>query len=127
MRSIYKSKEGKKRILRLYDQQLKRLGVPYKDITIPTSDDIYQTAKLSIDYAKIKKIMPSNVSKKRMQNCKAPALVMAAELDCLFPGSGVIARAEDIMTNCRTYLLKGRGHMSFLTEEEKKMMVDFLL
>ncbi len=91
------------------------------------TDDIYQTAKLSIDYAKIKKIMPSNVSKKRMQKCKAPALVMAAERDCLFPGAGVIAKAERIIPNCRTYLLMGRGHMSFLTEEEKKMMIDFLL
>ena len=36
-------------------------------------------------------------------------------------------RAENIITNCRTYLLTGRGHMSFLTEEEKKMMVDFFL
>ena len=27
----------------------------------------------------------------------------------------------------RTYLLRGRGHMHFLTDEEKKMIVDFLL
>ena len=26
----------------------------------------------------------------------------------------------------RTYLLRGRGHMHFLTDEEKKMIVDFL-
>lgn len=52
---------------------------------------------------------------------------MAAEKDCLFPGKGVIERAGRIIPNCETYLLKGRGHMNFLTDEEKKMIVDFLL
>ena len=41
------------------------------------------------------------------------------------PGKGVIKRAKDIIPNCTTYLLKGRGHMHFLTDEEKKMIVDF--
>ena len=47
----------------------------------------------------------------------------------LFGGSfgGVIERAEKIIPNCKTYLLRGRGHMHFLTDEEKKMIVDFLL
>lgn len=50
---------------------------------------------------------------------------MAAEKDCLFPAKGVIPRAEQIIGNCITYLLQGRGHMSYLTEE-KQMIVDFL-
>ncbi len=62
-----------------------------------------------------------------MRNCTAPTLVMAAEKDCLFPGKDVIERAEKIIPNCRTYLLEGRGHMNFLTDDEKKMIVDFLL
>jgi len=62
----------------------------------------------------------------RMRKCKAPTLVMAAEKDCLFPGAGVIARAEKIVPDCRTYLLKGRGHMNLLTDDEKRMIVDFL-
>ena len=90
------------------------------------TDDIYQTAKLSIDYAKIKTHMPSDVDKKSIRKCEAPTLILAAERDCLFPGAGVIARAERIIPNCRTYLLRGRGHMNILTEEEKKMVVDFL-
>ena len=48
-------------------------------------------------------------------------------LTTLFPGAGVIERAEKIIPNCKTYLLRGRGHMHFLTDEEKKMIVDFLL
>ena len=91
------------------------------------TDDIYQTAKLSIDYAKIKTRMPSNVDGKRMRKCKAPTLVMGAEKDCLFPGIRVLTRAKRIIPNCRTYLLRGRGHMHFLTEKEKRMIVSFLL
>ena len=39
----------------------------------------------------------------------------------------LIERAQRIIPDCRTYLLKGRGHMSSLTEREKKMITDFLL
>ena len=51
---------------------------------------------------------------------------MGAEVDCLFPGAGVIERAERIIPNCKTYLLRGRGHMHFLTDDEKEMIVEFL-
>ena len=64
---------------------------------------------------------------KSAENSLPPALVMGAEKDCLFPGAGVIGREEKIIPNCTTYLLRGRGHMHFLTDEEKKMIVDFLL
>ena len=37
MKSIYRSEEGKKRILELYDAQLSRLTLPYKDIYVDTS------------------------------------------------------------------------------------------
>lgn len=213
MKTIYKTKDGKKEILELYDRQLKRLAVPFQDVYIETSfgkthlietgslsgepllvfhggnattaynllacgflfedfhiyavdtighpgksasmmlpmilywitkkdkwlrkcilpmavteeaitDDLYQTAKLSIDHVKVKTAMPSDVGKKRMQKCKAPTFVMAAERDCLFPGAGVIATAEKIILDCRTLLLKGRGHINALSDDEKKMIVD---
>ena len=91
------------------------------------TDDIYQTAKLSIDHVKVKTAMPSDVDEDKISKCLAPALVMGAEKDCLFPGAGVIERAEKIIPNCKTYLLRSRGHMHFLTDEEKRMIVDFLL
>jgi pimeloyl-ACP methyl ester carboxylesterase len=70
--------------------------------------------------------MPNDVDEDRMKKCIAPALVMGAEKDCLFPGPGVIERAERIIPNCKTYLLRGRGHMHFLTDDEKEMIVEFL-
>lgn len=90
------------------------------------SDDMYETAKLSITYSKVKTGMPSNVSGKLMQKCKAPTLVMAAEKDCLFPGEGVIRRAQEIIPNCTTYLIKGRGHLHYMTADEKEMIRTFL-
>ncbi|MBQ3460280.1 MAG: alpha/beta hydrolase [Solobacterium sp.] len=108
------------------DKWLKQCMMPMAVTEDNITDDIYQTAKLSIENAKIKTAMPSNVSAELMRHCKAPTLVMAAEKDCLFPGPDVIERAKQIIPNCQTYLLAGRGHMNFLSEEEKKMIVDFL-
>ena len=109
------------------DKWLKQCILPMAVTEDNITDDIYETAKLSIDYAEVKTAMPSNVDMNLMKRCQAPALVMAAEEDCLFPGKGVIKRAEEIIPNCRTYLLKGRGHINHLSEEEKRMIVDFLL
>lgn len=108
------------------DKWLKKCMLPMAITEENITEDIYQTAKLSINHSKVKTGMPSNVSKKAMGECKAPTLVMAAEKDCLFPAKGVIPRAKKILPNCTTYLVKGRGHMSILTEEEKKMITDFL-
>ena len=75
----------------------------------------------------MKTIYRSEKGKKEILDLYDAQLVMGAERDCLFPGAGVIERAEKIIPNCKTYLLRGRGHMHFLTDEEKRMIVDFLL
>lgn len=108
------------------DKWLKRCMIPMALTEENITDDIYETAKLSINYTKVKAGMPSNVGKKDMRKCKAPTLVMAGEKDCLFPAKGVLPRAEQIIENVTTYLLEGRGHMSSLTEQEKQMIVEFL-
>ncbi|BCN30904.1 alpha/beta fold hydrolase [Anaeromicropila herbilytica] len=90
-------------------------------------DDIIDTAKCSIDNAKIKTGMPSNESDESLSRYKGPVLIMSAEKDCLFPGQMVIERAKKIWKHANTYLLKDRGHIHVLTEEEKNMLKDFLL
>ena len=107
------------------DKWLRKTMLPMAIIEDNITDDIYQTAKLSITHAKIKTGMPSNVDVALMKKCKAPTLVMAAEKDCLFPGEGVIKRAKEIIPNCTTYLIKGRGHMNIMTDEEKEMIREF--
>lgn len=109
------------------DSWLKKCILPMAISEDNISDDIYQTAKLSIDYAKVKTAMPSDVDESLMKKCKAPTLVMAAEKDCLFPGQAVISRAQKIIPNCKTYMLNDRSHIHNLTEDEKEMIVDFLL
>lgn len=109
------------------DKWLKKCMLPMAITEENITNDIYDTAKLSIDYVKIKKGMPSNVASKLMRQCKAPTLVMAAEKDCLFPAKGVLPRAIEIIENVSTYLLEGRGHMNSLTENEKQLIIDFLM
>ncbi|MBW9153872.1 alpha/beta fold hydrolase [Clostridium estertheticum] len=87
---------------------------------------MYETAKCSIDNVKIKAGMPSNVIINDMKKCTAPTLVMAGEKDCLFPANLVIPQAEIMIPNCTPYLLKDRGHMHYLMEDEKRKIVDFL-
>ncbi len=109
------------------DNWLKSVFLPLAITEDNITEDIYETAKLSILHSKVKVGMPSDVDENLMKKCNVPTLVMAAEKDCLFPGKGVIERAERIIPNCKTYLLEGRGHMHFLTADEKKMIVDFLI
>lgn len=107
------------------DKWLKKCMLPMAVKEENITDDIYETAKLSINYSKIKSGMPSNISKYLIKYV-APTLVLAAEKDCLFPGKGVLKRSKKIFRNVKTYLLKERGHMSFLTDSEKIMICDFL-
>lgn len=109
------------------DKWLKKAILPMAVQEENINDDIYETAKASINYAKIKTGMPSDVEPEKMRKCTAPVLVMAAEQDCLFPAEQVIPQAKKMLANCQTYLLRGRGHMHYLTEEEKRMIVEFLI
>lgn len=90
------------------------------------SEDILITAQCSIDNAKIKVGMPSDVRMNDLKKCVAPVYILAAENDCLFPGKGIIKRAESILKNCNTYLLKERGHINCLTKDEKESILKFL-
>lgn len=88
--------------------------------------DILQTAKYSIDYAKIKVGMPSDVDCNDLKKCQAPTLVLAAEYDCLFPAKKVIPHAIKYLPHGTAYLLKNRGHIHKLTQKEQQMIVQFL-
>lgn len=91
------------------------------------SDDIIDTAKASIDFAKIKTGMPNDESDDNLKKYTNHVLVMAAEKDCLFPGAEVIAKVKRVWKQSDTYLLKNRGHINNLTREEKEILKTFLL
>lgn len=52
---------------------------------------------------------------------------MAAEKDGLFRAKGVLPRTKEIIENVSTYLLEWRGHMNSLAEDEKQMIIEFLM
>lgn len=108
------------------DRWLRKCMLPMAVNEGNITEDIYETAKLSIAYTKVKAGMPGNVAEKYMRKCKAPTLVMAAEKDCLFPAARVLPRAKRILENCTVYQLKERAHMNSLTENEKRMITAFL-
>lgn len=91
------------------------------------TEDILETARCSIDNAKIKSIMPKNESCKSLRKYQKPVLVMAAEKDCLFPAKDVLLKAKKVWKQSKRYLLKDRGHINELTDEEKKIVIDFLI
>lgn len=105
---------------------LKKCILPMAITEENIDSDIFETAKCSIDNVKIKTGMPSNVYPSDMEKCKAPTLVMAGEKDCLFPANLVIPQAKAMIQNCTTYLIKDRGHIHSLTEEEKQKIINFL-
>ncbi len=108
------------------DKWLRRCILPMAVTEDNITQDIYETAKCSIDFAIIKAGMPSNVKIEDMRKCFAPTLVMAAERDCLFPAKKVLQQAKRMIPHCTTYLLEKRGHMNLLEDSEKRMIVDFL-
>ena len=106
---------------------LKRSILPMAVTEDNIDSDTFETAKCSIDYAKIKAGMPSNVNPKDMKKCLAPTLVLAGENDCMFPANLVMPQAKKIIPNCSVYLLKNRGHINKLTDAEKKNIIAFLM
>ena len=84
------------------------------------TEDILETARLSIDHAKIKSVMPQNESCISLSKYQNPVLVMAAEKDCLFPVGKVLPKVKKAWRQSERYLLKDRGHINELTNEEKK-------
>lgn len=90
-------------------------------------DDTLKTLKNIFDNVKIKASMPSNVKAYLFGRCTSPVLVMAGQKDCLFPAKKVLKRAAKVLPNCKTYELKYRGHMHLLSDEEKEMIIDFLI
>ncbi len=87
--------------------------------------DTRETVRLSLEHVRIKAGMPGNI--RLAVPSAVPVLVMAAEKDCLFPAERVLPQARRLFSDCAAYELTGRGHMCVLTEDEKMMILAFLL
>jgi len=89
-------------------------------------EDTLDIVKDSFDNVKTKVGMPTNIPQKKLSGYSAPTLVIASEKDCLFPAKKVLSKAKRIFINCRTYELKGSGHIHVLPQHIKKAIIDFL-
>jgi len=52
--------------------------------------------------------------------------MIAAQHDCLFPGEKVINKATAILSNLKTVLLHGQGHLCVLPYNVMKKVIDFI-
>jgi len=89
-------------------------------------ESTFEMVKCTFDNVCVKAEMPSNVKVTDMKNYTAPTLLITGEKDIIFPGEKVIARAKMIIPNLKTYLMKGSGHMSIMSSEKNKNVLEMI-
>ena len=65
----------------------------------PIPADVVEITEAVFEHVHIEPEMPRNVTREELTSFKAPALVIAAEKDRLFPGPKVVSRAEVVFQN----------------------------
>ena len=76
-------------------------------------DDLLQLIKAVFQRVRVEAEMPRPATRAELAGCTAPALVIAAEKDAMFPGEAVIKRAREIFANLAVAeCLKGATHLS---------------
>ena len=88
--------------------------------------DTLEMVRSSFEYVNVKMEMPSNVKAEDLTKCKAPTFVIAAEKDSMFPGEKVIAKAEKILPNVKTLLLKNQGHLHVIPIDVMNSIKEFI-
>lgn len=92
-------------------------------------DDVLQLIEAVFHHVRVEAKMPRPVTKAELVNYAAPACVIAAEEDAMFPGDAVIIRAKEIFSNLTVAeCLKGATHYSSKPDLEyvNKRIVEFL-
>ena len=108
------------------DKWLKKAVLPMAIDEKNIDDATYEMVKSSFDHVAVKAGMPSNVKAESISKYVAPTLVIVSEKDNMFPSRKVLAKAEKMITNLKTHILKGQGHMFVLSEDDIEMIVRFI-
>lgn len=122
-----------------------RIGLPYLEYLLFPSrqrlyravewmspdidDDILQLIEAIYQYVRVAAEMPRPATRAALVNLTAPTLVIAAEMDAMFPGETVTKRAKEIIPNLKVIeCLKGGTHYSSKPHIEyiNKRIVEFL-
>jgi len=105
---------------------LKKAILPMALYENEIDESTLEMVKCAFDNLCVKAGMPSNVKVTDMKNYTAPTLLITGEKDIIFPGEKVIARAKMIIPNLKTYLMKGSGHMSIMSSEKNKNVLEMI-
>ncbi len=91
------------------EKWLKQCFMPMAITEENITDDIFQTAKLSIDHVRVKTAMPSDVDSNRMKKCMAPALVMGARRTACSPAPGLSNGRSELSQTAKPICCVGEG------------------
>lgn len=70
---------------------------------------------------------PGGFTPEQLRDFRAPALVVAAEYDCFWPGKATVAAAERMLPGCRTVVLPQARHLPAQRhlDDTNRLLLDF--
>lgn len=95
----------------------------------PVDDEVIDTLGVILQNVRIERRLPRPTDARELTGLDAPVLVIAAELDILFPASRVVPRAQEIIPNLyAAEQLAGSGHYPSPEDRQRisKRVAEFL-
>jgi pimeloyl-ACP methyl ester carboxylesterase len=92
-------------------------------------DDVMELIEAVFQHVRVEPEMPRPVTKAELAAFSAPTLVIAAQMDAMFPGDAVVKRAVDVISNLReAECLKGASHYLTMPDLDyvNERIVEFL-
>ena len=108
------------------DYWLKKAILPMAVAAENIDESTLEMVKGSFDHSVVKAAMPSNARSGKLKMCTAPTLLIAAENDCLFPCKKIIKRAENLLPDIETVLLRNQGHLCVLPANVMDIISEFI-
>lgn len=93
--------------------------------TDPPDDLLLNTHAAVFKHLRLARGLPRLVSAQEMEQVNAPVLVIAAELDPLFPAAKVLPRAREVLPNVVVRTLAGSSH--FPSAQHRREMMEAIL
>jgi len=73
------------------------------------------------------KVAISSIAKAEdLQGFTAPTLIIVSEYNNMFPSNEILAKAEKMISNLKTHVLKGQGHKFVLSDGVITMIKEFI-
>jgi len=81
--------------------------------------------KYSVEHVGMNTRFPSIAKAKDLQRFNAPTFIIVAEYDRMFPSKKILAKAQKMIPNLKTHILKGQGQMFSLSDGDITMIKEF--